>query len=74
MMKNTFYFIFSFFRYLHFYSDFLVKWKKELKNKVRLTSRFMKSQTGQQIITIPVLPNIPRSNGNQTKKFIVYSL
>ena len=29
----------------------------------------MTLQTGQQIITIYILPNILRSNGNQTMKF-----
>ena len=29
----------------------------------------MTSQTGQQIITIQILPNISRSKGNQTMKF-----
>ena len=29
----------------------------------------MTSQTGKQIITIHVLPNIPRSKGNQAMKF-----
>ena len=29
----------------------------------------MTSQTGQQIITIHILPNISRSKGNQTMKF-----
>ena len=35
---------------------------------LRLTSKFMTSQTGQQIITIQILPNISRSKGNQTTK------
>ena len=29
----------------------------------------MTSQTGQQIITVHILPNISRSKGNQTMKF-----
>ena len=29
----------------------------------------MKSQTGTQTITIHILPDISRSNGNQTMKF-----
>ena len=32
-------------------------------------SKFMTSQTGKQIITIHILPNISRSKGNQTMKF-----
>ena len=33
--------------------------------KVRFISKFMTSQTGQQIITIHILPNISRGKGNQ---------
>ena len=29
----------------------------------------MMSHPGQQITTIPILPNNPRSKGNQTKRF-----
>ena len=29
----------------------------------------MTSQTGKQTIVIPILPNISRGKGNQTKKF-----
>ena len=29
----------------------------------------MTQQNGQQIITVRILPNISRSNGNQTMKF-----
>ena len=29
----------------------------------------MTSQTGKQTIVMPILPNISRSKGNQTKKF-----
>ena len=36
---------------------------------VRLFSRFMMSQTGQEIITIHILSDISRSKGNQTIKF-----
>ena len=37
--------------------------------RLRLISKFMTSKTGQQIISIHILPNISRSKGNQTKKF-----
>ena len=40
-----------------------------LIRKLRLISKFMTSQTGQQIIKIHTLPNISRSKGNQTMKF-----
>ena len=47
----------------------LVMQKIGLKRKPRLISKFLTSQTGQQIIEIHVLPNISRSKGNQTMKF-----
>ena len=34
-----------------------------------LISKSMASQTGQQIITIDILPNISRSKGSQVMKF-----
>ena len=34
--------------------------------KLRLISKFMTSQTGKQITTIHMLPNISRSTGDQT--------
>ena len=37
--------------------------------ELRLISKFMTSQPGQQTISIHVLPNISRSKGNQTMKF-----
>ena len=37
--------------------------------KIKLTSKFMKSQTGLQRIAILTLPNISQSKGNQTMKF-----
>ena len=42
--------------------------KNDLIRKIRLISKFMTSQSGQQIITTPMLPNISRSKGNQTIK------
>ena len=50
---------FSLFRYLHFCPDFLVVVlvkKNGLIDHLRLTSKFMTSQTGQRIITIQILP------------------
>ena len=38
-------------------------------NKLKLISKFMTLQTGQQIFTIHVLPNVSRSKGNQVLKF-----
>ena len=40
-----------------------------LIRKLRLTSNFMTSQTGKQIITVHILPNISRGKDNQIKKF-----
>ena len=37
--------------------------------KVWLTSKFMTSRIGKQVITIHILPNILRTKGNQTMKF-----
>ena len=37
--------------------------------KLSLISKFMTLQTGQQIITILILPSITRSKGNQTMEF-----
>ena len=36
---------------------------------LRLISKFMTSQSGKQIISIDILPNISRSIGNHTMKF-----
>ena len=43
--------------------------KNSLIRKPRLISRLMTSQTGQQLITMPILSNISRSKGNQSMKF-----
>ena len=40
-----------------------------LMRKLTLISKFMASQTGQQIIAIHILLDISRSKGNQTMKF-----
>ena len=72
MIKNAFYFtskalfvlkIFEFCLY------FLVVQQNGLIRKVRLISKFMTSQPGQQTIVIHILPYISRSKGNQTMKF-----
>ena len=44
-------------------------YKSDSIRRLRLIRKFMTSQTGQQIITIYILPNILRSKGNQTVKF-----
>ena len=40
-----------------------------LIRKIRLVLKFMMSQPGKQTITMRILLNISRSNGNQTMKF-----
>ena len=44
-------------------------YKNSLIRKVRLISKFMTSQPGQQTIEIHILPNISRTKDNQTMKF-----
>ena len=44
--------------------------EKQLIKKIRLISKFMTSQPGKQTISIHLLPNISRSKGNQTIKFV----
>ena len=44
--------------------------EKQLIKKMRLISKFMTSQPGKQTISIHILPNISRSKGNQTIKFV----
>ena len=43
--------------------------KNCLFGKIRLTSKFMMSQTGLQTIAMHILSNISQSKGNQTMKF-----
>ena len=45
-------------------------YKYGLIRKLRLILKSVSSQTGQQIITMHLLPSISRSEGNQAKKFI----
>ena len=62
--------LFSFLRYLHFCLDFLVMKKKTgFISRLSLIPKFMTSQTGQQIITIYILPNISRSKDKKAMKF-----
>ena len=62
--------LFSFSIYLIFFPDFFIMEKKlGLIRKVRLISKFMMSQLGKKTIAIHILPNISRSEGNQTLKF-----
>ena len=43
--------------------------EKRIDKKLRSISKLMTSQTGQQINTIHILPNISRSESNQPVKF-----
>ena len=52
-----------------FLSWLLVMLKNALISKLWLISKFKTSRTGQQIITIHILPSISRSTGNQAIKF-----
>ena len=62
----------SSFRSQDIYFFILTFWscrKNGLIRKIRLISKFMTSQPGQQTITIHILPNVSRSKGNQAMKF-----
>ena len=52
-------------RCLHFCLNFLIVWKNGFKRKLRLISKFMTSQTGQQKMTKHNLSNISKSKDNQ---------
>ena len=52
-----------------FVTTFWWRRKNGLIRRVRLTSKFMTSETGSQTIAIYILPNISQSKGNQTLKF-----
>ena len=43
--------------------------KNGLIRRIRLISKFMTSRLGKQTITMHILPDILRSQGNQTMKF-----
>ena len=43
--------------------------EKQLDKMAMLIPKFMTAQTGQQIITIPILPNISRNKDNKIMKF-----
>ena len=53
-------------RYHHFWLDFLVLSRNGMIRKLWLISKFMTPYTGQQIITIQLIPNISRSKDNET--------
>ena len=53
----------------YFCPDFLVMQKNGFIGKIRLTSKFVTSQTGQQISKIHILPSVSRSKGKRAMKF-----
>ena len=56
--------------YLLFCPDFLVIWKKWFDKKDKVNFKIYDvTQTGQQIITIHLLPNVSKSKGTQAIKF-----
>ena len=71
-MKNAFYFILKALFVLKIFK--LLSWlfghvkKPGLIRKIRLISKFMTSQPGQQTIAIHILPNISQIKDNQTMK------
>ena len=76
LFKNSekcflFYFKSSFrFEYIwNFVLTFLLCRKNDLIRKLKLILNFMTSQTGKQIITIKLLPNVSRNKLNQVMKF-----
>ena len=71
--KNVFYFVLKAFFVLKIFK-FLSRHfghveKKSVIRKIRLTSKFITSQTGLQTIPIHIWLNISESKGNQTMKF-----
>ena len=71
-MKNVTYFILKPLFALEiftFYSWLVGYVEKRLDKKAWLTTKFMTSQTEQQIVTINILPNISKGEDNQTIKF-----
>ena len=72
MMKNIFFNVKSSFCSWDIYIFVLTFWqckKNSLIRKLWLISKFKVSQTGQQIITINILPNISRNKDNKANKF-----
>ena len=74
LVKNSFYFILKALFFLQIFR--FLSWRfvhvetTAWLERKRLISKFMASQSGQQIITIHILPNISRSKGNQTMTFL----
>ena len=72
MMKNALYFTLKarfVLKIIRFLSWFLVKWKNDLIRKIRLISKIMTQQPGQQTIPIHILSIISWSKSNQAMEF-----
>ena len=67
-MENAFYSNLKLFLFLS-WLFVQVETTNDLIRKIRLTSKFMTSQPGQQRITIHIFLNISRIKGNQTMQF-----
>ena len=68
VMENAFYSNLKLFLFLS-WLFVQVETTNDLIRKIRLTSKFMTSQPGQQRITIHIFLNISRIKGNQTMQF-----
>ena len=72
-MKDAFYFmlkvlfVLGIFAFLYWLFGYVKR--PSLIRKLKFISKFMTSQTEQQIITIHILPNISRSKSNHAMKF-----
>ena len=73
-IKNVFYFmskalfVLEMFAFLTWNFDYVEK-RNSLIRKLRLISKFMTSQTRQQMTTMHIFPNISRPNYNQKMRF-----
>ena len=65
-MKNVFRYMW---KYFHFCPDFLIMKKNDSIRKLRHISKFMTSQTAEQIMAIHELTKISRSKSNRKIKF-----
>ena len=61
--------LFSFPKSSNFCLDRVVMWNNDLIRKIRLISKRMMSQLGEETIAMHILSNISRGKGNQTMKF-----
>ena len=71
-MKNAFYVMLKPFFVFEIFTTFFWHFanvEKRFNEKAESILKFMKLHTGQQIITIHILPNISRRKGNQTMEF-----